>query len=186
MLSNLYLPKNYDQIHFNIFLNLQSLAEKTAYGVQIYSMHVHSLTLIVHTPGEKLLANIKLDMCIHTNRYFMDALHAVINQFHHLKLELSRAHTPCALQPLQHIAQPALKALQLVQSCSCIHSMTWPPLPAIQVEHAQSSHVSKWSGCGQLTTGMLNGKCTTCSASEPCSAIQSTQKPFFRRYLTNS
>ena len=30
---------------------------------------------------------------------------------------------------------------------------------------------------------MLNGKCTICSASEPCSAIRSTQRPVFRRYL---
>ena len=39
------------------------------------------------------------------------------------------------------------------------------------------------SGCGQLTTDMLNWRCTICSACEPCSAIQSIQKPVFRRYL---
>ena len=30
-----------------------------------------------------------------------------------------------------------------------------------------------------LALGMLNGKCSICSASEPCSAIRSTQKPIF-------
>ena len=56
-------------------------------------------------------------------------------------------------------------------------------LTCIEVEHAQLSHIRTWSGCGQQTTGLLNGKCMICSASEPCSAIRSAQKLVFCRYL---
>ena len=70
----------------------------------------------------------------HSYRYWeVDSPRSIRNQS-------SPEHIPCALFSHCSIAQPALKALQFIQSCSCIHFMTWPPLSASRSSMHTSAH----------------------------------------------
>ena len=104
-------------------------------------LHVKFLLIHVHMQCTLIYMYVRIELCVQT-LYYQGWAHTTTMQ-QHAKLELSRAHTPCVLQPLQH----SIEALQLVQNS--LHDLVILTCVEVKHEHGQLSHVSTWSGCGR-------------------------------------